>query len=509
MAKLIPTILSVAIAATILPGAATAAPLHANAFDGPGAAQPGATLEYDAANRLRRVKRGSLDIRYVYDGLGNLEAEIVDDGQKVTRTDLMLDESGPLPRIIGALTNDGAHELYAYGPMGLTMVRKNAAGQPPATYHALTDELGTVRGLADETGALAGRTAYGPFGRVRVTEGEQTKLAFTGEYRDTAGLVWLRARHYAPFLGRFLQRDTIVGAPGDPQTLNRFAYAAGNPLSKVDPSGHFAIVPVLALVALTATFLLGPMMNAVNAPTHIGDPSGAEVTEYNSKMWERVAATAVTELVSGVVIGWAFKTVVPLLRGGASEMFEGGGRRAIDMLRASDGAASRMVDDPAQAFARMPDERFNWAELRSLDDSPESLARAECLMRNCPSMSVRTAAWVAENHALVDDPLDLGIHAGRETLANALGKKGSSWSMYYDDIDELVVDVMELEGDRQFFLGGFKKDGVGHVWNLVKQNGRVIHLDAQAPYTAANYTSLPRYVYLDVTDVFPVVRQLD
>jgi len=157
----------------------------------------------------------------------------------------------------------------------------------------------------------------------------------------------------------------------------------------------------------------------------------------------------------------------------------------------------------------MPDERFNWAELRSLDDSPASLARAECLMRNCPSMSVRTAAWVAENHALVDDPLDLGIHAGRETLANALGKKGSSWSMYYDDIDELVVDVMELEGDRQFLLGGFKKDGVGHVWNLVKQNGRVIHLDAQAPYTAANYTSLPRYVYLDVTDVFPVVRQLD
>ena len=40
-------ILSAAIAATILPGAAAAAPVHPNAFDGPGGAQPGAKLEYD------------------------------------------------------------------------------------------------------------------------------------------------------------------------------------------------------------------------------------------------------------------------------------------------------------------------------------------------------------------------------------------------------------------------------------------------------------------------------
>jgi RHS repeat-associated protein len=124
--------------------------------------------------------------------------------------------------------------------MGVAMVRKTAAGQVGGTtYHALTDELGTVRGLADGTGVLAGRIAYGPFGRVRATEGEQVKLAFAGEYRDTAGLIWLRARHYAPFLGRFLQRDTVVDDPGNPQTLNRYGYAANNPLSNLDPSGHY------------------------------------------------------------------------------------------------------------------------------------------------------------------------------------------------------------------------------------------------------------------------------
>lgn len=260
MHKIMIMLLSGTLVTMSVPAEAVAGPqfgnaLHDNAFDQAGAAQPGATLEYDAANRLRRVKRGSLDIRYIYDGVGNLEAEIVDDGQKVTRTDLLVDESGPLPRVIGALTDDGARELYAYGPMGVAMVRKSAAGQPPATYHALTDEMGTVRGLANEAGALAGRVAYGPFGRVRVTEGEQTRLAFAGEYRDTAGLVWLRARHYAPFLGRFVQRDTVVDDPGNPQSLNRYTYAANNPLSNLDPTGHTVLAVAVVSVVLIGLFV--------------------------------------------------------------------------------------------------------------------------------------------------------------------------------------------------------------------------------------------------------------
>jgi len=274
MHKIMIMLLSGTLVTMSVPAEAVAGPqfgnaLHDNAFDQAGAAQPGATLEYDAANRLRRVKRGSLDIRYIYDGVGNLEAEIVDDGQKVTRTDLLVDESGPLPRVIGALTDDGARELYAYGPMGVAMVRKSAAGQPPATYHALTDEMGTVRGLANEAGALAGRVAYGPFGRVRVTEGEQTRLAFAGEYRDTAGLVWLRARHYAPFLGRFVQRDTVVDDPGNPQSLNRYTYAANNPLSNLDPTGHtvlaVAVVSVVLIVLFVGT-LIGANVTMVRNP---------------------------------------------------------------------------------------------------------------------------------------------------------------------------------------------------------------------------------------------------
>jgi hypothetical protein len=42
----------------------------------------------------------------------------------------------------------------------------------------------------------------------------------------------------------------VVDDPGNPQTLNRYAYAANNPLSNVDPTGH--IVGYLAIPGLPA-----------------------------------------------------------------------------------------------------------------------------------------------------------------------------------------------------------------------------------------------------------------
>lgn len=50
-------------------------------------------------------------------------------------------------------------------------------------------------------------------------------------------MLFYNARWYDPVVGRFLQADTIVPSPGDPQSLNRYAYVRNNPLRLVDPSG--------------------------------------------------------------------------------------------------------------------------------------------------------------------------------------------------------------------------------------------------------------------------------
>ncbi|MGC9397236.1 MAG: RHS repeat-associated core domain-containing protein [Anaerolineae bacterium] len=52
------------------------------------------------------------------------------------------------------------------------------------------------------------------------------------------GLYFYNARYYDPALGRFIQADTIVPSPANPQSLNRYAYTLNNPLRYTDPTGH-------------------------------------------------------------------------------------------------------------------------------------------------------------------------------------------------------------------------------------------------------------------------------
>ncbi len=48
------------------------------------------------------------------------------------------------------------------------------------------------------------------------------------------------ARFYDPAIGRFIQPDTIVPNPANPQSWNRYSYTLNSPLNYIDPSGHKA-----------------------------------------------------------------------------------------------------------------------------------------------------------------------------------------------------------------------------------------------------------------------------
>ena len=58
-----------------------------------------------------------------------------------------------------------------------------------------------------------------------------------GVVTDTNGLIYMRARYYSPELRRFVNADIIPGEISQAVTLNRYAYANGNPVSNVDPFG--------------------------------------------------------------------------------------------------------------------------------------------------------------------------------------------------------------------------------------------------------------------------------
>ena len=58
---------------------------------------------------------------------------------------------------------------------------------------------------------------------------------YSGDYNE---LVYLRARYYAPEMGRFLTKDTWDGYYDRPQSLNPWNYVEANPVNLTDPSGN-------------------------------------------------------------------------------------------------------------------------------------------------------------------------------------------------------------------------------------------------------------------------------
>ena len=50
-------------------------------------------------------------------------------------------------------------------------------------------------------------------------------------------MLYLRARHYAPGVGRFLTRDIWGGDYNRPLSYNRWTYVEGNSINRIDPTG--------------------------------------------------------------------------------------------------------------------------------------------------------------------------------------------------------------------------------------------------------------------------------
>jgi len=95
--------------------------------------------------------------------------------------------------------------------------------------------------ITDQTGTVTDTFKYDTYGKLLSRTGS-TDLIFgyngrDGVVTDTNGLIYMRARYYSPELRRFVNADIIPGAISQAVTLNRYAYANGNPVSNVDPFG--------------------------------------------------------------------------------------------------------------------------------------------------------------------------------------------------------------------------------------------------------------------------------
>ena len=115
-------------------------------------------------------------------------------------------------------------------------------GSDIAYYHQ--DHLGSTNVMSDKTGLARSLTEYDPFGKISRFEKFGSKLPSGWQYfhdkpfDDESGLSFFGGRYYDSKLGRFITADTIVQAPDNPQTLNRYSYCGNNPINNIDPDGH-------------------------------------------------------------------------------------------------------------------------------------------------------------------------------------------------------------------------------------------------------------------------------
>jgi RHS repeat-associated protein len=106
------------------------------------------------------------------------------------------------------------------------------------------DGLGSVRQTLDSSGGLLFDQVFDPYGNPYASAGtSSTSWGFTGEMEDSNGLIFLRARYYNPYLNQFIQPDTIIPDPYDPQDWNLYSYARNNPLKYTDPDGRCPTPP--------------------------------------------------------------------------------------------------------------------------------------------------------------------------------------------------------------------------------------------------------------------------
>ncbi|MEZ5892445.1 MAG: RHS repeat-associated core domain-containing protein [Parvularculaceae bacterium] len=233
-------------AANYRPHAVTAAGSNSYAYDANGNMTSGAgrTLSWTSFNKVASITQGTTTVSWVY-GPGRERVK-----QTSTAGDTFYYDDAAsgayFEKLVGSTVTQWSDYLFAGGEMvGVKFTRSDAT---EALRYFVTDHLGSVAVLTDESGAVAERLSYDAWGKRRYPDGtddtanaltSQTTRGFTGhEMVDDIDLVNMNGRVYDPALGRFISADPFIHDVTNSQDLNRYSYVHNNPLSYTDMNGY-------------------------------------------------------------------------------------------------------------------------------------------------------------------------------------------------------------------------------------------------------------------------------
>lgn len=187
----------------------------------------------------------------------------------------------------GRTDPDHGTTAYTYDPMGTITTQTGTATTGGGTW-LLGDALGSTLAQVSPGGEITQATSWDPGGQQAFhTTGWDARVGYTGEQTDAGlGLVNFYARSYDPTTAAFTTPDTWGGLLREPQTLHRYAYVLGDPLT-------------------TTTDVLGYWPSwAESAGNWIKD-TASTVTKHAQDNWRTYAAVAAGVVVSSLVVAAA------------------------------------------------------------------------------------------------------------------------------------------------------------------------------------------------------------
>jgi RHS repeat-associated protein len=205
-------------------------------------ADQGTSIVYNAKNQASTVTDSNNASRtFTYSGIG--QTERLTAGSTSFINDF---SSAPVSETASGL--NGAVYYNRDNAGNLVSVNEQTSLGQRGVFYYLYDGLGSVVALTSVTGSVVETYTYDPDGRTSTGfTAPYNPWQFAGGYADgTTGLIKFGTRYYDPYIARWTQQDAVPGSLQDLTNVDRYTYAADDPVNAIDPSGRYPFADCLS-----------------------------------------------------------------------------------------------------------------------------------------------------------------------------------------------------------------------------------------------------------------------
>lgn len=376
----------------------------------------GLRLGWDGAGRLAWVRAGGGDERRFRHGPDGRISAVID----ASETRFYYYDDGKLTHEISA-GNERRYLRTNGGYVAETLLAKASRSM----WLLSPDPQGSVVACHDRETVTRAYGAYGFVGR----RDDEPHAGYAGEVIDAASNTYiLGGRAYSPRLRRFLNPDPA--SPFGSGGLNRYAYCAGDPVNRIDPSGNSFFDWLVSGAGLLAA--IGGLVSTLLAIPTGGASVPAMIAFWGAVGLETIAVAAeIGSLAAGAAgasdiqsaLGWvSLGTGLAAFGVGASaKMLGQGAKAAASAAKAVDGQVGNLATPRGVGPSRVSSGRRLPAAPAVQGRIVKPISAAPATRIEYPFYQPKTPRVTPEWHR-IENPqrYPRAVHYGADTATNGL-----------------------------------------------------------------------------------------